>query len=324
LNKRFVFAANCWVAAIGLLASGTVSTAQLSGTSEHAYAASAVDAQPYSSSALPAEPEPAWLTADPSSAVVRRENGGWVPPDMAEHYGMLSRFSIGSGLSPVGIAVQGAVILNERADARLDSNWFLYDTGRFEVSGVNVDGNFHFTSATAKLDWYPTASVWRISPGVMLYNGNRMSGALRLNGGTNFNVNGKDYWSASANPVTGATPLTGNVRIGLNRNKPAFTITGGFGKFVPHSHRHWSFPTEFGVAFVGAPTLDVSLSGWACTDKKQTQCTDISDPNNPIGAQFQSNLNTAVAKWRKELSSVQIYPIVSTSFMYSFDLPSGR
>jgi hypothetical protein len=193
-----------------------------------------------------------------------------------------------------------------------------------EVSGVNVDGDFHLASAAVKLDWYPTKSMWRLSPGMLFYNGNRASAKLDLSGGTNFSINGKDYWSANTNPATGATPISGDVRIGLHSHTPAFTISGGFGKYVPHSHRHWSFPTEFGVAFTGPPSLDVKLSGWACTDKKQTQCSDIGDISNPVGQQFQSNLNTALTKWRGELGNVEIYPIFSTAFMYSFDLPGGR
>jgi hypothetical protein len=216
------------------------------------------------------------------------------------------------------------VILNEHVDARVDTSWFFYNTGRMEVSGVNVNGDFHFASAAAKLDWYPTKSMWRLSPGMLFYNGNQASARIDLRGGTNFNINGTDYWSSTENAATGATPITGDVRIGLHTRTPAFTVSGGFGKFVPHSRRHWSFPTEFGVAFTGPPSLDVTLSGWACTDKKETQCTDIGDTTNPVGSAFQSNLNTALTKWRHELNSVQIYPIFSTAFMYSFNLPGSR
>jgi hypothetical protein len=159
---------------------------------------------------------------------------------------------------------------------------------------------------------------------MLFYNGNQASAHLELNGGTNFSINGNDYWSATANPATGATPLTGDVNFGLHTHMPAFTVSGGFGKYIPHSRRHWSFPTEFGVAFIGPPSLDVKLSGWACTDKRQTQCSNVADTSNPVGLQFQNNLNAALTKWRRQLDSVNIYPIFSTAFMYSFDLPGGR
>jgi hypothetical protein len=263
-------------------------------------------------SALPDPPEPATGAG--------RERP-FTPPDMTEHWGPLSRISIGADVSPLGFGIKSAVVLTEILDGRLDTNLFFYNTGRFETSGVNVNANFHLASMAAKLDWYPHNSIWRLSPGLMFFNGNRLSANLRMNGGSSFGVNGTTYYSANPNPVTGATPLTGNVAVGLNSRKPEFTVSGGWGRFVPHSHRHWSFPSEFGVVFMGAPSLNVALSGWACTDNTQTVCSNIADPTNPVSIQFNQNLQSALTKWRRDLGKVQIYPIFSYSFMYSFDMP---
>jgi hypothetical protein len=262
----------------------------------------------------PSLPDP----PEPSFAVREHPN---VETDVTENWGPLSRYGIGGDVSPLGIGIKGAVVLSEYFDARLDTNFFLYDTGRFEISGVNVDANFHLVSMATKLDWYPGNSVWRLSPGLMFFNGNRLSANLNLTSGTSFSVNGTTYISANPNPVTGATPVAGNVAVGLGTNKPEFTVSGGWGRFIPHSHRRWSFPSEFGLVFMGAPSLDVHLSGWACTDKQQTQCTNLGDPTNPIAIQFNTNLQTALTKWRRDLGKVTVYPIVSFSFMYSFDSP---
>lgn len=279
-------------------------------------------ALPYSSSlgsfgAASAIPDP----PEPSPEGTERP---FTPPDMAEYYGLASRMSVGSGISPFGIGIKSAVILTEYFDARADVGLFLYDTGRFEVSGTNVDANIHLASMSAKLDWYPTKSIWRITPGLMLYNGNRLSANIGITGGTSIGVNGKTYFSANANPVTGATPLGGNVAVGLNTVKPAFVISGGFGRFVPHSRRHWSFPSEVGVAFTGKSTLDVNLSGWVCTDAKQKNCSNVADQTNPIGVAFNDNLQAALTKWRRDLGKVPIFPIFASGVMYSFDLPSSR
>jgi hypothetical protein len=319
VRKTFPPAALASVAAFILLSPAAQLEAQPESLKKHF---AGVDT--YSSSALPAEPAPAAELYEPGDPMAGSRERPFVPPGMEEHYGMLSRVSVGSSISPFGIGANGAVILNEHADARVDTGWLFYNTGRVEISGVNAVGDFHLASMAAKVDWYPTRSVWRLSPGVLLYNGNQVTATLALRGGTNFSLNGTNYWSANANPVTGATPLGGNVKLGLHRQTPAFTVSGGFGRYVPHSHRHWSFPTEFGVAFTGAPTLDVKVSGWACRDKQQTQCSNIADPANPVGLEFQQNLNTALTKWRHDLSAVHIYPILSTAFMYSFDLPGSR
>ncbi|MDR3771867.1 MAG: hypothetical protein P4L26_00890, partial [Terracidiphilus sp.] len=99
--------------------------------------------------------------------------------------------------------------------------------------------------------------------------------------------------------------------------KPAFTVTTGWGNMVK-STGHWSFPFEIGVAFIGAPSVNVNLSGWACTDQAQTQCSDISNPTNPIAQAVQSSLSTQVAKWTSDINPLKTYPIVSGGVAYSF------
>jgi hypothetical protein len=264
---------------------------------------------------LPDPPDP----PEPSPAAAREHPN--VETAETENWGPLSRIGVGADVSTLGIGIKGAVILTKYFDARLDTNFFLHDTGLIKISGVNVDADFHFVSMATKLDWYPGNSIWRLSPGIMFVNANRLSGTVDITGGNSFDVNGKTYYSANPNPVTGATPFTGNVVLGLNTDKPAFTVSGGWGRFVPHSHRRWSFPSEFGVIFMGAPNLNVNMSGWVCTDRKQTQCSDLGNPTNPIAIQFNNNLQTQLTKWRRDLGAVSIYPIFSYSFMYSFDSP---
>ena len=66
----------------------------------------------------------------------------------------------------------------------------------------------------------------------------------------------------------------------------------GFGRFVPHSNRHWSFPAEFGVVYMGAPGLTVNPTGSVCTTQAETNCSSINDPTNPVAVQFNDNLKT--------------------------------
>lgn len=270
-------------------------------------------AEPGSTSALPDPPDPSAGRDQP-----------WTPPDMAEHYGRFSRMAIGGGISPLGIGIRGAVILAEGLDLRVESNLFFYDTGRFEINGFNVDADVHMDSINTKFDWYPTKGPWRITPGVMFYNGNRITATLDLTPDTNFTLDGKNYYSAGPKSAPGATPMSGTAAVRLNPRKPAFTIATGFGKYIPRSHRHWSFPTEFGVSFTGAPTIDVAMAGWVCTNKKLTQCSDLADSTNPIAIQFNNGLNTELNKWRRDAGKAPIFPIFSGGVMYSFDLPAAN
>jgi len=97
----------------------------------------------------------------------------------------------------------------------------------------------------------------------------------------------------------------------------AFTITAGWGRVVSRTG-HWSFPTEIGVALVGAPKVDVNLRGWACRDRAETQCANIANPTDPLAVRVQSDLRTETGKWAQDLNPLKTYPIISTGISYTF------
>ncbi len=265
-----------------------------------------------SATSLPTAPEPASGAA----------NETWdVAPAGTAHQAPLSRIGIGANVSPLGVGINGTTVLSDFFDARLMGNLFNYTSSRFEVEGFKAIANLHLASMAASLDWYPFNSVWRLSPGLMFYNANQFSMTASVAGGTSFTLNGQTFYSATANATTGAAPLTGSGLLGLHPRPIAFTAAGGFGKFVPRSRRHWSFPSEFGVVFMGAPTADVELSGWVCLDQKQTKCSQISTPGNPVAQQFNSALQAQLTKWRRDLAKVPFYPIFSYSVVYSLNVP---
>ncbi len=228
----------------------------------------------------------------------------------------LSRIGVGVGISPLGIQLQAATNVSNHFNVRGTGNFFNY-SDNFTTDGINATAKLNLASAGVSLDVYPFRVGWRISPGVLFYNQNQVTAATNVAAGTSFTLNGTTYYSANANSVTGATPVTGNGVLGLDTTKPAFTITTGWGNMVPR-RGHWSFPFEIGVAFVGAPTVKVNLAGWACYDQAQTECTDISDPDNPIAIAVQSNLTAQVAKWTSDINPLKTYPIISGGVAYSF------
>ncbi len=172
-------------------------------------------------------------------------------PAGTSHQEPFSRIGIGANVSPLGIGINGTTVLSDYFDVRMMGNFFSYTSPQFEVEGFRTAANLHLASMAASLDWYPFNSVWRLSPGVMLYNGNQFTANAVIQGGTSFTIDGQDFYSASANTATGATPLVGTGTLGLHPKPIAFTAAGGFGKFIPRSERHWSFPSEFGVVFMG-------------------------------------------------------------------------
>jgi hypothetical protein len=91
---------------------------------------------------------------------------------------------------------------------------------------------------------------------------------------------------------------------------------------IPRSGKHLSFPFEIGAGFVGSPSVNVNLGGWACYDQAQTECASITG-NSQLATSVQSNLNSQVAKWRSDLSPFRFYPIFSAGVAYSFGLHSA-
>ncbi len=243
-----------------------------------------------------------------------------VPWAAKAHQQPFSRVGIGADVSPSGIGIKSAIVLTQYFDARGLVNFFNYNSGIFEIEGFRVDAQLHLASAGAMVDYYPLNSIWRLSAGMMLFNGNQISATSQIVPGTNLTVDGQDFYSAKANPATGATPLSGTGVLGMHRHQPAFMASGGFGKFIPRSKRHWSFPAEFGVVFTGAPTVDVKMAGWVCNDAQQTQCGNLGDAGNPVAVKFNDALQTQLTKWRRSLSVVTVYPIFSYSVVYSFNV----
>lgn len=262
---------------------------------------------------------PAVETPDPGALGGGREKYNITPAAVA-YQKPFSRIGIGADVSPLGIGIKTAIILDHLYDARFNADFFNYNSSRFEIEGFNVNADLHMASAAASLDWYPFGSVWRISPGLMFINGNQLSVTTNIVPGTSFTLNNETFFSATPNTVTGATPLTGTGVLGLHTRVPAFTIAGGFGRFIPRSNRHWSFPSEFGVAFTGAPTANVKASGWACLNSSEGTCSNVGDPANPVAIQFNNALQSSLTKWRNALNKVQVYPIFSYSVVYSFNI----
>lgn len=287
------------------------------GSAPDLHDSNAAPASPYSSS-LPSAPD--FFSPERAEPAAGGQRNG-EPWEGQRQYGPFSRAAIGADVSPLGIGIKPAVILTKYLDARMLISFFSYDTGSFEIEGYRADTTVHLLSVGAAVDCYPRNSIWRLSGGLMAHNGNDLGVTSTIVPGTSFKVNGETYYSAKPNPATGATPIMGSGVLGLNARQPEFFASGGFGKFIPRSERHWSFPAEFGVIFMGAPTISLTTSGWVCKDAAQTNCTDITSPSTPLAAEFNTALQAQEAKWRHSLSSFTIYPMFSYSVVYSFDLP---
>ena len=217
----------------------------------------------------------------------------------------------------MGVNLQAAVNANRYMNVRGVGNFFNYSINNLTVNGFSANGTVNFAAGGVSLDVYPFPNHgFRLSPGALFYNQNRISALGSAAAGTSINVDGTKYFSDTSDP------LSATANLGLNSRKEAFTMTTGWGNLISRRGGHWSFPFEVGAAFVGAPSLSVVAGGSACLDQAQTECSSITG-SSQIATSFQSNLTTQVAKWKSDLSPFSYYPIVSFGVGYSFGLHPG-
>jgi hypothetical protein len=219
-----------------------------------------------------------------------------------------SRVAFGGGISPLGINLIAATNVNRYLNLRGTGNFFKLTENGISTNGFNVDANLNLASAGISADVFPFPNHgFRLSPGLLFYNQNGASATFNVQGGTSFTLNDTTYYASSTNPVMGS----GN--LGLNSQKPAFTITTGWGNMIPHNGRHWSFPVEVGVAFIGAPSLNIALTSGQVCDAVGLNCVNVAtDPD------VQANLQAQIAKYKSDLDPLKTYPIISAGVAYSF------
>jgi hypothetical protein len=263
------------------------------------------------------------LANDSAPTPIPAPNGGvmpgrsvheWTPGNAASE--PFSRMAFGGGVSSMGVNLQAAIIANRYINLRGTGNFFNYSLNNLSINGLNASGTLNFATAGTSVDFYPFPNHgFRISPGAMFYNHNQLTTSIVAPGGTSFTLDSYTYYSAAANPVTGNGSLI------LNKQSPAFTITTGWGNMIPRHGEHWSFPFEVGVAFTGAPTVNLALTGGqVCANQAGT----IGCMNVVGNSQIIANLQGQVAKFQNDLNPYPFYPIFSTGVSYSFGLRRGE
>ena len=219
----------------------------------------------------------------------------------------LSQVAIGAGISPMGITLSATTNVNRYLNVRGTGSVFNYTINNFNTNGFNVGGKLNLASAGASLDVYPfPAHGLRFSPGVLFYNQNGASTTFAVVPGTSFTLNDHTYYASKTNPVLGKGAL------GLHSQKPAFTLTGGWGNQIRRGNGHWSFPVEVGVAFIGKPDLAIALTQGQVCDANGQNCVNVATDKS-----VQDNLQVQIAKYRNDLDPLKTYPIVSFGVAYS-------
>ena len=220
---------------------------------------------------------------------------------------IFSRVALGVNVSPLGIGFEATTNINRHFNVRTNGSYFKYTADNIQTQGFNVTANIKMSSALASVDYYPFHSGFRLSPGLMFYNGNHATTTFVAASGTSFSLDDHTYYSAG-----GANAVVGKGAFGLGNGRPAFTMTTGWGNVIPRSGRHFSFPFEIGAAFVKEPTVALNLTGLVC-DSNGQNCVDVA--TDPMA---QADLATQIKSYQNDVDPLKTYPIVSFGVAYSF------
>lgn len=227
----------------------------------------------------------------------------------------LARVAFGGGISLMGVNMQMATNLDKHTNLRVYGNFFNYTENNITVSNFDMNAKMNFATAGVSMDYYPfPRHGLRLSPGVMLYNQNKISANAIGATGSNIKLDGQEYYSETSDP------LTVNGSLGLNTNKQAFTLTTGWGNMIPRKGGHWSFPFELGAAFTGTPTVNLALGGSACTTESDAATSGASCVPMASDSTAQANLTAQIAKWKNDLNPLKVYPIFSFGISYAFHI----
>jgi hypothetical protein len=232
---------------------------------------------------------------------------------VVEPPGAFSRLAFSGGVSMMGINLQAATNVNRYSNLRVSGNVFSYTVNDITTNGFTANGKLDLATMGASFDFYPWPNHgFRLSPGALFYNQNSLTANATVSAGQSFTLNHVDYYSSTSDPIRATA------KVGLNATNPSFTMTTGWGNLISRRGGHWSFPFELGAAFVSSPSFTMNLAGTAC-DATGEFCANAA--TDPI---IQSNLQAQIAKYKKDVQPLSVYPILSFGVGYNFNIGGNK
>jgi hypothetical protein len=206
-------------------------------------------------------------------------------------------------LGTLGIGFDGAVAATDRSNVRVGFNFFNFNHD-FDNDGITLAAHLKLRSVTAQFDFFPAGGSFHVSPGLMIYNGNRVEANAFVPGGQQFTLGGDRLLSNPSNPVSG------DAKVSFEKVAPQITI--GWGNIATRGDRRWSIPVELGVVFSRAPTGALNLGGSACLTNG-TNCRNVA--TEPL---LQADVRQQEADLNDDLEVLKIIPVISFGFGYRF------
>jgi hypothetical protein len=195
--------------------------------------------------------------------------------------------------------------LSPQVDLRIFAN-YLPVNHNVNRSGFEVAGNGEFINVGSFVDYYPVHRPFRISPGFLFYNGNRVRADIKAGQNASLTLNNVEFFSDNADAIRG----TGRLTLGGS----GFLITTGYGRIVSRSEKHFSFPFEVGAAFIHTPKATFDVTGQLCSEAGTNCQSAASYPG------FADALAAQLTTFNKHFAWLDVYPVIEGGVAYTFSI----
>jgi len=215
---------------------------------------------------------------------------------------LASRFGLAFRASTLGLGADTTFRIARPVNVRVGFNTFHY-TRSLSRDGTPYQGSLHLRSVETVVDWFPFRHGFHVSPGLLFFNGNRVTAVATPPVGQVLTAGEQAYISDPQDPITGSA------KSATKRIAPVAML--GFGNLVPRN-RHFGYSVDLGVVFQGVPKSTFTLAGGAC-DPTGEFCARAAEDSS-----IQAEAQSARTDLAHHVSFMKYYPIVSVEFGYRF------
>jgi hypothetical protein len=190
------------------------------------------------------------------------------------------------------IGVDAGYKFSPNFHARLGLNTVGFSTN-YSSQGIDYNASVKPTNIHLLGDYFPFGGGLRLTGGFVIQN-NRFTGSAKPNANNLINLNGVNYNASQVGTIESEGKFGNSVApyLGIGFGTP---ISSGFG-----------FNIDAGIMFAGSPSVALSANNFSSS-------IPISLQN-----QFQSNLAAQQQKTNADISSFNLYPVLSIGFSYAF------
>jgi hypothetical protein len=243
-------------------------------------------------------------SAAAAAAVGSTSSGGSTRP--------FSSLGIGVKIGTVGIGFDAAVpLVPGRLNLRGGAGFFSYNS-TFTASSDNILGTLKLNNAEVMADWFPFHGSFRLSGGATIFNATALNGTISIPSGGTLTNGGDKYYSDPAAPLGGTAAFTFG-----SSTVPRFTL--GWGNMVPKTGHHIRFETEFGVEYIGNPTVLWNVTGQGCTTTATPGATLCTGPNGTSvawGPVAPADIAAQQANLQNDVNGLKVFPVLSIGLSY--------